>query len=66
MGYVVYINHPRSCARIHSTNCRYFEHKQADTENGHWTRLLDSLEEAKVEARSAGKKELSTCFFCLK
>jgi len=70
-AYVVYVNHPRNKAIIHTATCGRFVYRRRDsTFNGYWSIIehepFKSLKDAQVWAKKTGKKNIDTCAFCVK
>jgi len=71
MKYVVYVNHPTNRATIHSTECWTFTKRRRDkTFNGYWSIVqnepFETIQDARNFARRTGKRDVSTCAFCIK
>ena len=66
MPYAVYVNHPTSKARVHSTGCSEYARRKADvTGNGYWQSGFPSLRRALAYAKNTGKKNVSQCRKCI-
>ena len=65
MSYVVYVNHPTSKARIHSTLCgKYTNHENDETINGYWSEAFENFSDAMSYAKATHKKHVDTCSLC--
>lgn len=63
--FVVYVNHRVNKARVHRSTCSFFKKRIHDTENGYWKISFDTFKEAMNFAKRTGKKNISSCSFCI-
>jgi len=65
MFYVIYVNHPTSKARVHTTLCgKYTNRKNDETINGYWSEIFESFNDAMSYAKATHKKHVDTCRLC--
>jgi hypothetical protein len=63
--YVVYVNHPRSFAKIHFASCYYSINRKAEeTSHGYWSYEYDTYRDASDEASKTGKRDMLNCKKC--
>jgi hypothetical protein len=66
MGFVVYVNHSTSKARVHRADCRFYRDRLGDvTPNGFWKVGFATFEEAMTYAEGTGKRHLRPCSICV-